>query len=87
MRFDVLTRPAGGARGAAKTKKPKRRKPRKVGSLKRPATSGRNRVAFSGMLGGRALKPGGYTLTATATDAAGNVSRVATATFQIVAGR
>ena len=86
VRFDVLTRPAAVAKGAAKTK-PRRRKPRKVGSLKRPATSGRNRVPFSGTLGGRALKPGSYTLTATATDVAGNVSRIATATFQIVAGR
>ena len=86
VRFDVLTRPAA-ASGAAGKKKPKRRRPRRLGSLKRPATSGRNRVPFSGTIGGRAIPPGTYTLAATATDAAGNVSHVATATFQIVRGR
>ena len=87
VRFDVLTRPAAAAKGAARKKRAKQRKPRRLGSLKRPATGGRNRVPFSGTVGGRALPPGSYTLRATATDAAGNVSRVATATFQIVRGR
>ena len=85
VRLVVLTRPAAAAADAARTK-PKKRKPRRLGSLTRPAKSGRNRVPFSGMIGGRALPPGGYTLTATATDAAGNVSRATAATFQIVRG-
>ncbi len=86
VRFDVFTRPAAAKRAAGK-KQPKKRKPRRLGSLKRRATSGRNRVPFTGAVGGRTLKPGRYTLKATATDAAGNVSRVATATFQIVSRR
>ncbi len=84
VRFDVLTRPAASAASAKTKKKRKKAKPRKLGSLKRVATSGANRVAFSGTIGGKALAPGRYTLTATATDAAGNASRVVTATFQIV---
>ena len=49
--------------------------------------SGRNRLAFAGIVAGKALPPGRYTLKATATDAAGNASHVVNATFQIVARR
>ena len=84
VRFDVLTRPAASAASAKTKKKRKKLKPRKLGSLKRTATTGRNRVAFTGKVAGKALSPGRYTLKATATDAAGNTSRVVTATFRIV---
>ena len=56
----------------------------KVGQLTRSATAGPNEVTFSGRLGRRALKPGAYRATASATDAAGNRSETATAAFKIV---
>jgi hypothetical protein len=43
-----------------------------AGSLRRAASAGTNRVAFSGRAGRRALRPGAYRLVVKATDAAGN---------------
>jgi virginiamycin B lyase len=54
-----------------------------VGTLKRRAPQGLNKVAFTGRIGRRALKPGGYGASATAKDAAFNVSKVSTASFTI----
>jgi Tol biopolymer transport system component len=45
---------------------------------------GRNRVAFSGRIGGHALRPGRYRATVTATDAAGNTSAPHSIRFRIV---
>lgn len=55
-----------------------------VGTLRRDALQGLNRLAFTGRIGRRALAPGGYRATATATDAAGNISGPSTATFTIL---
>jgi len=56
-----------------------------VGSLSRSGRrAGANAVAFSGRLGSKALARGTYRFSVTATDAAGNRSRAATATFVIV---
>ena len=46
----------------------------KAGALRRTGLAGANRVAFSGRIGRRALRPGRYRLIVTATDAAGNRS-------------
>ncbi len=54
-----------------------------VGTLKRRGLQGVNRVVFTGRIGRRALKPGSYRATATAKDAAGNVSRPSVAAFTI----
>ena len=86
VRLDVLTRPAGSASSAKKRKKRRRVAPRRLGSLKRTATSGRNHLPFSGIVAGHPLPPGRYTLKATAADAGGNASRVASTTFTVVAG-
>jgi hypothetical protein len=45
---------------------------RTVGSLRRSGATGANTVRFSGRIGKRALRPGGYRAVITATDAAGN---------------
>ena len=55
-----------------------------VGTLRRRGLQGANRVVFTGRIGRRALSPGSYRATATATDAAGNVSDPSIAAFTIV---
>lgn len=55
-----------------------------VGALRRSEPAGANRVAFSGRLGKRALRPGRYRLKITATDAAGNASPPVLVRFAIV---
>jgi virginiamycin B lyase len=55
-----------------------------VGTLKRRALQGLNKLAFTGRVGRKALKAGGYRATATAKDAAGNVSAPSTASFTIL---
>jgi hypothetical protein len=57
-----------------------------VGTLTRTLPAGAARIPFSGRLGRKRLRPGRYRLTATATDAAGNRSRPAAATFTIMPG-
>ena len=56
----------------------------KKGTLTRTGSAGANSVKFSGRIGHRALKPGRYRVTITATDAAGNVSRAARLSFRVV---
>jgi CSLREA domain-containing protein len=55
-----------------------------AGSLRRSLGPGAQKVAFSGRVGKRALKPGTYRLTVLATDAAKNKSRAARKSFRIV---
>lgn len=57
------------------------RKP--VGTLVRRGEQGANRIAFSGRLGSKALKPGRYVLILTAVDAAGNRSAAKRVGFRI----
>ena len=57
---------------------------RTIGALSRSARSGANSTRFSGRLGKRALRPGGYRAVITATDAAGNRSAARTARFRVV---
>jgi len=54
-----------------------------LGTLSYKAPAGASRLAFSGRVAGHTLKPGGYRLSAIATDAAGNGSIPATASFTI----
>jgi hypothetical protein len=54
-----------------------------IATLTRIAHAGGNKVAFTGRVGGRALKPGRYTAVFTATDAAGG-SAPATLRFTVV---
>ena len=64
-----------------------RHKPRSLrGTLKRKVAQGPQRVAFSGRFGRKALAPGGYDATVTATDAAGNRSRAVLLHFTILRG-
>jgi hypothetical protein len=58
-----------------------------VGTLRRDALQGANRVAFSGRIGGRALAAGSYRATLRARDAAGNRSPARTARFTVVSAR
>ncbi|MDQ6805995.1 MAG: FG-GAP-like repeat-containing protein [Actinomycetota bacterium] len=57
-----------------------------VGTLRRMSHQGANKVAFSGRIGTKALKPGSYQATLTATDNAHKTSRAKTVTFTIVKG-
>jgi hypothetical protein len=56
----------------------------KRGTLVRTDKSGANSLKFTGRIGRRALKPGRYRVTITATDAAGNSSKPKTLSFTIV---
>jgi hypothetical protein len=56
----------------------------RAGVLTRTSHQGANRVAFSGRIGKRALKPARYRTTLTATDAAANASAPRNVTFTIV---
>jgi hypothetical protein len=54
------------------------------GLTRRVAAPGRVTVAFDGRIGGRRLSPGRYRFVVTATDAAGNRSRVRTVAFTVL---
>jgi hypothetical protein len=54
------------------------------GTLAEPLAAGQRSMAFTGRLGGRALPRGRYRMTLVATDAAGNRSAPARATFRVV---
>ncbi len=54
------------------------------GTLTRTAAAGASKLAFSGRVGARALKPGSYVIVAVARDAAGNASAPRTVAFKIV---
>jgi hypothetical protein len=61
---------------------------KRVGTLTRRHTKGgRNKVAFSGRLGKRALRPGSYRATLVATDAGGHRSKPLRVSFAIVRAR
>jgi hypothetical protein len=57
---------------------------RRVGSLVRTRAAGTARVAFSGRIGRKALRPGRYRATVRASDAAGNAARPRTIAFVVV---
>ena len=57
---------------------------RVLGTLARAGTSGPNRIAFSGRIGKKALKPGSYRMLIVAKDLSGNVSVTSHASFTIV---
>jgi hypothetical protein len=54
------------------------------GSFTKSVEAGTNLFTIMGRVSGRSLKSGSYRLTIKARDAAGNVSKARTATFQIV---
>jgi hypothetical protein len=59
-------------------------KRRAAGQLVRAGRKGANRIAFTGRLGNRALKPGRYAAAVTAVDAAGRTSATRRATFIVL---
>jgi hypothetical protein len=61
-----------------------RRNGRLAGTLKRACRLGGNRIAFSGRIARRALRPGRYVATVTATDASGKRSAARTLRFTVV---
>jgi hypothetical protein len=87
-----IERALAGRRSGGKCRKATRRlrKKRKctrfktAGTLRRSGAAGANRLAFSGRIGRRALRPGSYRLTITGTDAAGNPSAAKRAKFKVV---
>ncbi|HEV7363035.1 MAG TPA: PQQ-dependent sugar dehydrogenase [Solirubrobacteraceae bacterium] len=79
-----------GKRCVAPTRRLRRRRActrfLRAGALTRTLPAGRRSIAFSGRIGRRALRVGSYRAVVTAVDAARNVSRARTVTFQIVRG-
>jgi hypothetical protein len=69
---------------AARVKIAIRRAHRLAGTLKRSSHRDANRIAFSGRIGHRALRPGRYVATVTATDAKGKRSAPRTLRFTVV---
>jgi hypothetical protein len=55
-----------------------------AGTIRRNSHAGANRIAFSGRIGRRALRPGRYVATITATDASGKPSAPRTLRFTVV---
>ena len=55
-----------------------------AGTLRRAGSRGPNRIRFSGRIGRRALRPGGFRALVRARDAAGNVSRTRRVRFRVV---
>ena len=91
VRFDVLA-VSTGRRVGARCRKPTRvNRTRgrctlrtRAGGFSRSLAAGRSRLTFSGRAGGRALRPGRYTLRATPTDAAGNTGSRRAVALRIV---
>jgi hypothetical protein len=92
----AFTRPASGRRVKGRCVAPRRSNRTKPRCTRRLAAGrlaafvahpGRNQVTFKGRLSRtRKLKPGPYTVSVTAVDSAGNVSRPRTAKFTLLAG-
>jgi glucose/arabinose dehydrogenase len=88
----AIERRALGRRVGGRCRRTRKSLPRKrrcvrylrVGMLRRAAKAGRNRHAFSGRLGRRAIRPGRYRATIRATDSTGNRSSPRRARFRIV---
>jgi len=92
----TIERAASGRRQGATCRAPSKANRRaracvryvRAGALHRAGRSGTNTVAFSGRIGKKALARGGYRLSATARDAAGNTSaRTAQARFAVTRRR
>jgi hypothetical protein len=92
VKFEVLVKGKGRRSGKKCVKQTRRNRKRKrctLLTLKKPvfirsAAAGRSRVAWSGRLGRKALKPGAYVLRATPTDAAGNTGKARQISITIV---
>ncbi len=91
VRFDVQRmlagrRVEGRCRKLARANRSRRRCTRlsRRGSMTRARPAGRSNLAFSGRIGGRALRPGRYKLRATPTDAAGNTGRPRSVRISVV---
>jgi hypothetical protein len=65
------------------TRKGKKTKAKKVGSLSTSAATGANRLSFTGKVGKAYLRRGSYRATAVARDSAGNVGRSKAVTFKV----
>jgi hypothetical protein len=87
-----IERPTSGRRKGRSCVKPtkKLRKAKKctlwvrTGTLTRASASGATKLAFSGRIGKKALKPGTYHAVVSAVDAAGNASSERTIAFKVV---
>jgi hypothetical protein len=91
VKFEVLLKGKGRKVGKKCVKPTRKNRKRKActlltrkGTFTRSARGGRSKVAFSGRLKRRALKPGRYLIRATPTDAAGNVGKARTLSITIV---
>jgi hypothetical protein len=89
--FTIARRTTGRrVRGRCRSQTPRNRRARRctrfirVGSLARQLGAGRRHVAFSGRIGGRALRPGRYRVVARARDGAGQLSGPVIAGFRVV---
>ncbi|HEX8086076.1 MAG TPA: hypothetical protein VF529_17415 [Solirubrobacteraceae bacterium] len=91
----AIARATPGRRRAGRCVKPSGRLARhprctrlvRAGSLRRRLAAGTARIAFTGRLGRRPLKPGRYVATLTATDAAGQRSAPRKAAFRVLPTR
>lgn len=91
VKIEVLQRTTGRRVGKKCVKATKSNRKRKKctrlvakGSFTRSAKAGKSKIAWSGKIGRKALKPGKYTVHATPTDAAGNKGKARSLNVKIV---
>ncbi len=90
VRISIVQRTSGRRRGTSCVAPSRKLRAAKrctrlivTGTLVRASRGGANRVAFTGRIGAKALKPGSFRASLTAADAAGNRSAVKTVSFTV----
>lgn len=87
-RLRKIKKAAGSPQALRKALRKRRCKAwKKIGSIRKAVTAGRNTIVFSGRLAGRKLGPGRYRALLKITDAAGNVSQTEIVKFRVVKRR
>ena len=87
-RLRALRRSAGSQAAFRRLLRQRRCKAyKRIGSIRKTVSPGRNTINFSGRIAGRRLRPGRYRALLVITDSAGNVSRTEQVRFRVLRPR
>ena len=87
-RLRALRRSAGSRAAFRRLLRQRRcRAYKRIGSIRKTVSPGRNTINFNGRIAGRRLRPGRYRALLVITDTAGNVSRVERVNFRVLRRR